>query len=115
MDDFPGHSINSTPLSSVKPKLGNSSHHSHNSSATKGPTQTIDIVKDNIYLKGGTSLAEALLGQQKSSYGTNAQGLSIAMRMKKNREAATGGPSTISVLDSNPAPSSTTKNPYGGA
>jgi len=47
----------------------------------------IDIAKDNIYLKGGSSLAEALIASQKN----NNSGLSIAMRMKKNREAATGG------------------------
>jgi hypothetical protein len=47
-------------------------------------------MKDNIYLKGGSSLADALFASQKNTYGTNAQGLSIAMRMKKNREAASG-------------------------
>jgi hypothetical protein len=47
-------------------------------------------VKDNIYLKGGTTMAEALLGNsQQTNIGSSS--MSIAMRMKKHREAATGG------------------------
>lgn len=80
-DDF----ARGTPLS-VKSKLSNSNLGQNFSSANKGiGIPNIEIAKDNIYLKGGSSLADALNAQQKNN------GLSIAMRMKKNREAATGG------------------------
>ena len=61
----------------------------HQPSSSK-QLHTIDIVKDNIYLKGGTTMAEALLGNsQQTNIGSSS--MSIAMRMKKHREAATGG------------------------
>jgi hypothetical protein len=48
-----------------------------------------DLKKDNIYLKGGNSIAEALLiGRADNSNSNGAAGSnSIAMRMKRNREA----------------------------
>lgn len=52
---------------------------------------TIDIVKDNIYLKGGNTMAEALLGNSQQITSSGQSSMSIAMRMKKHREAATGG------------------------
>ena len=55
-----------------------------------------DISNDNIYLKGGQNLAEALnlgKGDPSGSQNTSASS-SIAMRMKKNRDAALGGGNT---------------------
>ena len=42
---------------------------------------------DNIYMKGGANMAEVLQNKQTNASTT---GSSIAMRMKKNREAAAG-------------------------
>jgi len=42
------------------------------------------LKKDNIYLKGGSSIAEALRADNKNN---NAGSNSITMRMKRNREA----------------------------
>lgn len=47
-----------------------------------------DLKSDNIYLKGGSNMAEAMkssIANEGSSGGT-----SIAMRMKRNREKAAG-------------------------
>lgn len=48
----------------MKSKLSNSNQVQNFSSASKGlGVPNIDIVKDNIYLKGGSSLADALNAQ----------------------------------------------------
>jgi hypothetical protein len=43
----------------------NGPHHSHTTSSSKAEQpssiQSIEVVKDNIYLKGGNSLAEAMM------------------------------------------------------
>ena len=48
-----------------------------------------ELQADNIYLKGGSNMAEAL--QRRAAYDENGtsggQPMSIAMRMKRNREA----------------------------
>ena len=44
--------------------------------------------KDNIYLKGGISLGEAMQMNKPQNLISNTGGGSIAMRMKRNREAA---------------------------
>ena len=48
-----------------------------------------ELQADNIYLKGGSNMAEAL--QRRAAYDDNGTGggqpMSIAMRMKRNREA----------------------------
>jgi hypothetical protein len=62
-----------------------------------------DLRSDNIYLQGGTTIAEAL--QKKNSiepssakYATNGSvpGMSIAMRMKRNRDALSSNPGVAS-------------------
>ncbi len=50
-----------------------------------------DLKSDNIYLKGGKTMAEALMKRQSSPTDEGSSGgTSIAMRMKKNREKAAG-------------------------
>ena len=44
-----------------------------------------DLTKDNIYLRGGNSMAEALLKTQNQGI---PNGGSIAMRMKKNKDSS---------------------------
>ena len=48
-----------------------------------------DLRKNNMYLKGGSSIAEALLNEQNTS-GEKVAQVSIAMRLKRNRDAALG-------------------------
>ena len=58
-----------------------------------------DLRSDNIYLQGGSNIAEAMSKKNSieplsAKYGTNgsAPGLSIAMRMKRNRDALSNNP-----------------------
>lgn len=55
----------------------------------KQQTKLNDLHADNIYLKGGSNMAEALIIAKQDNI--NAGGMSIAMRMKKNRELALNG------------------------
>lgn len=52
-----------------------------------------DIEKDNIYLRGGGTMAEALLKTGLSTKPNN-DSQSIAMRMKRNRESLMGANSS---------------------
>ena len=53
-------------------------------------TNINDLEKDNIYLRGGGTMAEALLKTGLSTK-PNTESQSIAMRMKRNRESLMGG------------------------
>ena len=52
-----------------------------------GVNSLSELQADNIYLKGGSNMAEAL--QRRNAHGETGGGqpISIAMRMKRNREA----------------------------
>ena len=55
-----------------------------------------DLTKDNIYLRGGNTMAEALYKQNTDS---TTHGSSIAMRMKKNKESMFSGSGPIQGIN----------------
>jgi hypothetical protein len=68
------------------PQFNMENSNPNNDSCDHSELHTPDLSKDNIYLKGGQTMAEALQNYERNN-GMNKATTSIAMRMKMNRDA----------------------------